>query len=94
MIKTWTKSLLFFILVALVAAGDRAEAQSYPSSPVKVISDSAPGSAPDVILRIVADRLDPEDIWMPQFNCYDGLIIREGAEQVSNSAGLQATEAS
>src|SRR5262245_44395683 len=34
-----------------------AAAQSYPSAPVKIISDSAPGSAPDVILRIVADQL-------------------------------------
>ena len=34
-----------------------ASAQDYPSGPVKIISDSAPGSAPDVILRIVADQL-------------------------------------
>ena len=64
MTKAWTKSLLSFILVALAAAGDRAEAQPYPSGPVKVISDSAPGSAPDVILRIVADRLG--QVWGQQ----------------------------
>jgi len=57
MTKSWTKPLLPCILVALAVTGDRAKAQLYPSSPVKVISDSAPGSAPDVILRIVADRL-------------------------------------
>jgi tripartite-type tricarboxylate transporter receptor subunit TctC len=34
-----------------------ASAQTYPSAPVKIISDSAPGSAPDVILRVVADQL-------------------------------------
>jgi tripartite-type tricarboxylate transporter receptor subunit TctC len=34
-----------------------AAAEPYPSGPVKIISDSAPGSAPDAILRIVADRL-------------------------------------
>ena len=39
------------------AAVAPASAQSYPSGPVKIISDSAPGSAPDVILRIVADQL-------------------------------------
>ena len=32
-------------------------AQPYPSQPVKVISDSAPGSAPDVILRVVGEGL-------------------------------------
>ena len=57
MTKLQLKPLLLCILVALAAAGDRAETQPYPSGPVKVISDSAPGSAPDVILRIVADRL-------------------------------------
>src|SRR3954466_7975255 len=57
MIKAWTKFLLLSLFAPLPAAADRAQAQSYPSAPVKVISDSAPGSAPDVILRIVADRL-------------------------------------
>ena len=52
-----TTSLLSVILFALALTGDRAHAQPYPSSPVKVISDSAPGSAPDAILRIVAERL-------------------------------------
>ena len=46
------------LLAALdLGATDSALAQSYPSGPVKIISDSAPGSAPDVILRIVADQL-------------------------------------
>jgi tripartite-type tricarboxylate transporter receptor subunit TctC len=40
-----------------LALGETASAQTYPSAPVKIISDSAPGSAPDVILRIVADQL-------------------------------------
>ncbi|MCX7310575.1 MAG: tripartite tricarboxylate transporter substrate binding protein [Alphaproteobacteria bacterium] len=64
MIKAWTKSRMSFILVALAAAGGDAQAQTYPSGPVKVISDSAPGSAPDVILRIVADRLG--QVWGQQ----------------------------
>jgi tripartite-type tricarboxylate transporter receptor subunit TctC len=64
MTKAWTNSLLAFFLVVFAAAGDRAQAQSYPSGPVKVISDSAPGSAPDVILRIVADRLS--QVWGQQ----------------------------
>src|ERR1041384_2315648 len=51
-----TKSLLCVALALIGSAGD-GNAQSYPAAPVKIISDSAPGSAPDVILRIVADRL-------------------------------------
>src|SRR3954463_5839512 len=48
----------FTMLAGLsIAAIEPGYSQSYPSSPVKVISDSAPGSAPDVILRIVADQL-------------------------------------
>jgi tripartite-type tricarboxylate transporter receptor subunit TctC len=31
--------------------------QNYPDRPVKIISDSAPGSAVDVTLRLIADRL-------------------------------------
>ena len=55
---TKAKLLLFVILTMLALAGDRARAQPYPSAPVKIISDSAPGSAPDAILRIVAERLN------------------------------------
>src|SRR5262245_55709262 len=43
------------LLAALVAGP--AQAQDYPNRPVRIITDSAPGSAIDVILRIVADRL-------------------------------------
>ena len=64
MTKAWTNFLLAFCLAAFGAASDCANAQSYPSGPVKVISDSAPGSAPDVILRIVADRLS--QVWGQQ----------------------------
>src|SRR3954451_7428206 len=64
MTKAGTKSLLSAVLVMLAVAGGRGEAQPYPSGPVKVISDSAPGSAPDAILRIVAERLS--DAWGQQ----------------------------
>lgn len=56
-IETYSKPLLSFVLVVLAIAGHRAQAQSYPAGPVKVISDSAPGSAPDIILRVIAVRL-------------------------------------
>jgi len=41
-----------------------AQAQDYPLRPVRIITDSAPGSAIDVILRIVAERLT--QIWGQQ----------------------------
>jgi tripartite-type tricarboxylate transporter receptor subunit TctC len=45
-------------LLAFVALGSlSAQAQSWPSKPVKVIMATAAGSAPDVIARIVTDRL-------------------------------------
>ena len=45
-------------LLAFVALGGlSAQAQSWPSKPVKIIMATAAGSAPDVIARIVTDRL-------------------------------------
>ena len=41
-----------------------AQAQDFPNRPVKIITDSAPGSAVDVILRVIADRLTA--IWGQQ----------------------------
>jgi tripartite-type tricarboxylate transporter receptor subunit TctC len=45
----------FLLLLALAALP--AAAQDYPTRPVRLISDSAPGSAIDVIIRIVGERL-------------------------------------
>lgn len=47
---------LGFVAIATVA-GLPARADDYPSKPIRVISDSAPGSAVDVALRMVMDRL-------------------------------------
>jgi len=45
-------------LAALVSTNfSVARAQDYPSHPVKLISDSAPGSAIDITMRIIADGL-------------------------------------
>ena len=50
--------LVVLALLALMAfAGVPAQAQGWPSKPVKVIMATAAGSAPDVIARIVTDRL-------------------------------------
>src|ERR1700730_17678298 len=39
------------------AAASPAQADDYPNKPIRIISDSAPGSAIDVTFRIVMDRL-------------------------------------
>jgi tripartite-type tricarboxylate transporter receptor subunit TctC len=45
-----------FALLAIAAAAP-AQADQYPDKPIRVISDSAPGSAVDVTFRMVMDRL-------------------------------------
>src|SRR2546429_4955944 len=45
-----------FVLPAMLAAGS-ALAQSYPAKPLRVIITQAPGSATDVISRVVGNRL-------------------------------------
>jgi tripartite-type tricarboxylate transporter receptor subunit TctC len=48
---------LLSLLAAFSAVAGPARAQDYPNHPVRLISDSAPGSAIDVIMRIIADGL-------------------------------------
>ncbi len=47
-------------LVIAAAATLAAGADDYPNKPIRIISDSAPGSAVDVTFRMVADRLGQE----------------------------------
>jgi tripartite-type tricarboxylate transporter receptor subunit TctC len=52
-------------LLAISAATQvHAQARQYPSKPVTIISDSAAGSTPDAVLRVIADRLG--QIWGQQ----------------------------
>ena len=60
--RRWTLGSLCVLVAAMVAMP--AAAQDYPARPVRIISDSAPGSAIDVIIRIVAERLT--QIWGQQ----------------------------
>src|SRR5438067_13088159 len=46
-----------FVALPPAARHARAQAADYPNKPVRVITHSAPGGAPDALLRIVADRL-------------------------------------
>ena len=75
------------VTVALAAfAGAPAQAQAWPTKPVKVIMASAPGSAPDVIARIVTDRL--AQLWGQQVL----IINRAGAGGLIALQALAAAE--
>ena len=50
-------ALCSIVAAAICAASSDAVAETYPSRYVSVIIQTAPGSGPDVIARIVADRL-------------------------------------
>jgi len=45
------------LAVLLLTASSQALAQGYPSAPVKLITQGAPASGPDVVARIVGDEL-------------------------------------
>jgi tripartite-type tricarboxylate transporter receptor subunit TctC len=51
------KTAGLWLLAAAALAGSAAQAQDYPTNPVKLVTQGAPGSGPDVIARIVADHL-------------------------------------
>jgi len=48
---------LALTMLALVTVAAPTQADDYPTKPIRIISDSAPGSAVDVTFRIVMDRL-------------------------------------
>jgi tripartite-type tricarboxylate transporter receptor subunit TctC len=53
-----------WLLAVSAAVEANAQIQQYPSKPVTIIADSAAGSTPDVVLRLIADRLG--QIWRQQ----------------------------
>lgn len=55
---------LFTLLIALISLHSPAHAEDYPNRPVRFITDSAPGSAIDVPVRIIAEGLSR--IWGQQ----------------------------
>jgi tripartite-type tricarboxylate transporter receptor subunit TctC len=61
----WPTTIAFLsLLAALVGPAPLAVAQDYPNRPVRFITDSAPGGAIDVPVRIIADGLSR--IWGQQ----------------------------
>jgi tripartite-type tricarboxylate transporter receptor subunit TctC len=74
------------LLVLAMAAADAASAQTdYPNNPVRLISDSGPGSAADTGLRIVADGMSRH--WKQQV-----VIVNQpgGSGSVSATVASQA----
>jgi tripartite-type tricarboxylate transporter receptor subunit TctC len=55
--KTPLKLSALVLLALATAAAASARADDYPTKPIRIISDSAPGSAVDVTFRMVTDRL-------------------------------------
>jgi len=53
-----SSSAVCVALVAMIAAGT-ARAQDYPTRPVRIISGFGPGSAGDMLARIVSQKLSP-----------------------------------
>ena len=72
------RSLGTLILVTLASI---ACAQEYPSRPIRLIAPSAPGSPPDVVARILADRLTVQ-LGQP--------VIVENRVGASGTVGLSA----
>src|ERR1700732_3545971 len=55
--ETPFKIIALCLPLLAAAAASPAQAEDYPNKPIRIISDSAPGSAIDVTFRIVMDRL-------------------------------------
>jgi tripartite-type tricarboxylate transporter receptor subunit TctC len=51
------RSIHFLAIIATAAFAGVALAQPYPAKPIKLVAPSTPGDAPDVIARLVADKL-------------------------------------
>src|SRR5256714_3617731 len=85
--RQWCRIIAASTAVVVFALScETAQAQSWPSRPVKVIMATAAGSAPDVIARIVTDRLS--QIWGQQVL----IINRPGAGGLIALQALAAAE--
>lgn len=52
-----SKNLIFAMLISANLLPGMVQAQAWPAKPVRILVSNGPGSAPDVVLRLVADRL-------------------------------------
>jgi tripartite-type tricarboxylate transporter receptor subunit TctC len=60
----WSRAIALAALIAALPSGAWAQTEPYPNKPVRIIVDSAPGSATDVSARLMADRLT--QVWGQQ----------------------------
>jgi tripartite-type tricarboxylate transporter receptor subunit TctC len=77
-------------LLALTVAVSSAQAESYPTKPVKIITQAPAGGGPDVILRVVAESLT--QMWGQQVLVINrpgggGLIAAQAAATTSERDG-------
>ncbi len=79
------RDLLSAIALLSVVLAMPAQAQNYPASPVKIITQGAAGSGPDVVTRIVADELGKR--WNQQ------LVILNATGAGGSVAAKQAIQA-
>ena len=84
--EQWFRAAAGSLLAMACFASLPAGAQSWPSRPVKVIMATAAGSAPDVIARIVTDRLS--QLWGQQVL----ILNRPGAGGLIAQQALAAAE--
>ncbi|HEV2958204.1 MAG TPA: tripartite tricarboxylate transporter substrate binding protein, partial [Xanthobacteraceae bacterium] len=93
----FASSLLLAGLLALASAASVA-AQDYPTRPVTFVTPAAAGNSPDVIIRLVADRLT--QLWKQQVIVINrpgagGLIAAQAAAGLPNDGySLYLTQAS
>jgi tripartite-type tricarboxylate transporter receptor subunit TctC len=93
----FASSLLLAGLLALTSAASVA-AQDYPTRPVTFVTPAAAGNSPDVIIRLVADRLT--QLWKQQVIVINrpgagGLIAAQAAAGLPNDGySLYLTQAS
>jgi len=84
--RHWWNAAAWWLVAAAAIASLPAQAQTWPSRPVKVIMATAAGSAPDVIARIVTDRLS--QLWGQQIL----ILNRPGAGGLIAMQALAASE--
>src|SRR4051794_37954675 len=51
------RAMMFALLAALASAGSAAHAQNYPTRTVAIAVATPPGGQPDILARLIADRL-------------------------------------
>ena len=58
-----------------------ASAQAFPSKPVTLVTAFAPGSGPDAVLRLVAEKLGRNPAWNGQRIVVDGPSQDDGPDE-------------